>query len=299
MRNVIIDNPALGPRPSEPSPVFAAIRARSLLAMFVAAGALWIGAFVLLWPEELEIEEAPLPDALTGLALYALLALFLWLACLRAGVIDRFSLGRRPERRETWAYILLAVPLIGMAVVGLYILYLPLSYFFPAFVTEILLEELPPLIWWRAEPQFLLASLINALMLVVIAPVIEETFFRGFLLSRWWRKYGVPRAVVFSSLAFAFVHVDIIGGFVFGVVLSLIYVKTKSLIGPIIVHASNNAITILEVLLEGVVTGEIEMVYTLEEFRSYWWLALLGAAVGVPWLLWFVKRLLRREAVAA
>ncbi len=298
MRNVVIDNPT-GPMRPGPSPHFAAIRARRLLAIFVAAGALWIGAFVLLWPEELEIEEAPLPDALLGLALYALLALFLWLACLRAGVIDRFSLGQRPERRETWAYILLGVPLIAVAVVGLYILYLPLSYFSPAFVTSILLEKLPPLIWWRAEPQLLLASFVNALVIVVIAPVIEETFFRGFLLNRWWRKYGVPRAVVFSSLAFAFVHIDIIGGFVFGVVLSLIYVKTKSLIGPIIVHAANNGIALLPLLLEGVVTGEIEMVYTLEEFRSYWWLAPLGAAVGVPWLVWFVKRLLRREAVAA
>lgn len=294
MRNVAIDNPALGPKASEPSPVFAAIRARSLLGMFVAAAALLIGAYVLLWPEELEIEEAPLLDALVWSAFYVLLAFFLWLACLRAGVIDRFSLGPRPERRETQTYILLGVPLIGIAVVGLYILYLPLSYVYPAFVTEILLED-SPLIWWRAEPEFLLASFINALMIVVIAPVIEETFFRGFLLNRWWRKYGVPRAVIFSSVAFAVGHIDIIGGFVFGVVLSLIYVKTKSLIGPIIVHASNNTITILEVLLEGVVTGEIEMVYTLEEFRSYWWLALLGAAVGVPWLLWFVKKLYRPD----
>ena len=297
MRNVVIDNPT-GPMRPGPSPHFAAIRGRVLLGMFVAAAALSIGAYVLLWPEELEIEEAPLPDALMGLALYALLALFLWLACLRAGVIDRFSLGRRPERRETWAYVLLGVPLIAVSLFGLYILYLPLSYFFPAFVTVWLLE-LPPLIRWRADPEFLLASFINALLVVVIAPVIEETFFRGFLLNRWWRKYGVPRAVVFSSLAFAFVHIDIIGGFVFGAVLSLIYVKTKSLIGPIVVHAANNGILLLWLLIEGVVTGEVKWAYTLEEFRSYWWLVPLGAVVGVPWLVWFVKRLFRREAVAA
>lgn len=297
MRNVVIDNPT-GPMRPGPSPHFAAIRGRVLLGMFVAAVALLGVAYVILWPEELEIEEAPLPDALMGLALYALLALFLWLACLKAGVINQFSLGLRPERRETQTYILLGVPLIAVSLCGVYILYLPLSYLFPAFVTWWLLE-LPPLIWWRGDAEALTASIINALVIVVIAPVIEETFFRGFLLNRWWRKYGVARAVIFSSVAFAFIHVEIIGGLVFAVVLSLIYVKTRSLIGPIIVHAANNGIALLPLLLEGVVTGEIEMVYTLEEFRSYWWLAPVGAAVGVPWLVWFVKRLLRREAVAA
>lgn len=297
MRNVVIDNPT-GPMRPGPSPHFAAIRGRVLLGMFVAAVALLGVAYVILWPEELEIEEAPLPDALMGLALYALLALFLWLACLKAGVINQFSLGLRPERRETQTYILLGVPLIAVSLCGVYILYLPLSYLFAAFVTWWLLE-LPPLIWWRGDAEALTASIINALVIVVIAPVIEETFFRGFLLNRWWRKYGVARAVIFSSVAFAFIHVEIIGGLVFAVVLSLIYVKTRSLIGPIIVHAANNGIALLPLLLEGVVTGEIEMVYTLEEFRSYWWLAPVGAAVGVPWLVWFVKRLLRREAVAA
>ena len=81
MRNVVIDNPT-GPMRPGPSPHFAAIRGRVLLGMFVAAVALLGVAYVILWPEELEIEEAPLPDALMGLALYALLALFLWLACL-------------------------------------------------------------------------------------------------------------------------------------------------------------------------------------------------------------------------
>ena len=47
----------------------------------------------------------------------------------------------------------------------------------------------------------------------------------------------------------------------------------------------------MSLLLEGIVYGEVKMVYTLEEFRPYWWPAPIGAAVGVPWLVWFVKRL--------
>ena len=96
----------------------------------------------------------------------------------------------------------------------------------------------------------------------------------------------------FSSIAFATLHVEIVGAIVFGIVLSLIYVKTKSLIGPIIAHVSNNAIVFLVVILEGIVYDDIS---ELDEFRAYWWLAALGAAVGVPWLVWICKRLDRRE----
>lgn len=298
MRNVVIDHPTEPMRPG-PSPHFAAIRARVLLGMLVLSFAVWWGGITLLWPKEPKLEDAALLFASAWFAAYyALLALFLWLACLRIGVINQLSFGSRPDPREIWVYILLGVPMSAVAVVSIYVLYLPLSYFFPEFVTAILFEY-SPAIWWRTEPHFLLENLVDALAFVVIVPVVEEIFFRGFLLNRWWRKYGVPRAVAFSSVVFAILHVDIIGALLFAVIVSLIYVKTKSLIGPIIVHASNNAIPILENLIEGFVTGEVKMAYTLDEFRAYWWLALLGAAVGVPWLLWFVKRLFRREAVAA
>ena len=188
-------------------------------------------------------------------------------------------------------YILLGIPLIGISVFGLYVLYLPLSYIFPSFVIFMLFDY-PPVILWRGDFEALLANGINTVMIVVIAPVIEEIFFRGFLLNRWWRNYGMRKTMFFSSIAFAALHVEIIGAIVFGIVLSLIYVKTKSLIGPIIAHVSNNAIVFLVVILEGIVYDDIS---ELDEFRAYWWLAALGAAVGVPWLVWICKRLVRRE----
>ena len=76
---------------SEPSPVFAVIRARSLLGMLVLAFAAGTGV-VFVWPPL----EAPIPDAVLGLAIYVLLAGFLWLACLRAGVFTRIHSVRDP-----------------------------------------------------------------------------------------------------------------------------------------------------------------------------------------------------------
>jgi membrane protease YdiL (CAAX protease family) len=261
--------------------------------MLVVAFMAGIGA-VFAWPQLLNVDEAPIPDAVLGLSFYVLLAAFLWLACMRAGILNQISFGPRPSWREMRVYILFGIPLIGIAVFGLYVLYMPLSYIFPSFVIFMLLD-VPPVILWRGDFEALLANGINTVMIVVIAPVIEEIFFRGFLLNRWWRKYGIGKAIIFSSMAFAVLHVDIIGGMVFGIVLSIIYVKTKSLIGPIVAHVSNNAIAVLlEIVFEGIVYDDISEM-TLDEFRTYWWLAAIGAAVGVPWLVWFFNRWVKRE----
>ena len=224
---------------------------------------------------------------------YGLLSVFLWYGCRNAGVGLRIPSDAWPPRNELWAYILLGIPLIAIAILGFYILYLPLSYVFPDSVVWWALDT-PPFYRWSGTPEILLASGINAITSVLIGPVVEEFFFRGFLLNRWRRKYGVEFAVIFSSIIFAVLHVEFIGGIVFGAVLALIYIKTGSLIGPIIAHISNNAIDLLWTIFDDVVYGELSSP-TLDEFRSDWWVALLGAAVGVPWLLWFCKKLLGRE----
>ncbi len=276
---------------SDLSAILASIRGRVLLAMLVVSVAAPFFAAPLIWPEYEDTWETPLEDAVLGLSLYLLLAALIGAAGLRAGWARRFSLGARPGRREGLGYVLLAVPLIGVAILSIYVIYLPLSLVEPELVAWWLFES-PPLIWWRGDPEALLANGLNVLTLVLVAPVMEEIFFRGFLLHRWRVAYGDRRAVVFSSLLFAILHVDILGGMVFGVVLSLIAIRTRSLIGPILAHAANNTIVLLLLLVETAVHGGAPET-SLEEFHAYWWLAPLGAVVGIPWLLWFSRRLLR------
>lgn len=277
----------------EPSPLYSAIRARILFLVLVLAVVAWGVCAELVWPQWLSEEATPLTEALAGVAFYGFLAGFLWLACLRAGIVGRFTLGARPHRRQVWTYILLGIPLIATAVSGFYILYLPLSYIFPDFVSWVLLD-FDSIIWWRGDFAAIAASGVNVIMMLVIAPVIEEVIFRGFLLNRWWQKYGAYRAVFYSSLIFSFLHVEVIGGMIFGIVLSLIYMKTKSLVGPIVVHASNNAIALVLLILEILAHGDIPKT-SIDEFRAEWWVALVGAAVGIPWLVWFCRKLSRQE----
>ncbi len=276
-------------------PIFTAIRARSLLGMLVLAFIVpYLGA-TLFWPQWLTAEEPSVLEALLDLTVYILLTSLILIACLEAGVIDQISFGKRPGWRQIWAYLLLGIPLIGVAIFSMYIMYLPLSYVFPDFVVWLLLES-PPIIWWRFEVDAVLATGINVILIAIIAPIVEEILFRGFLLNRWCQKYGTGKAVFFSSLIFAGFHFDIIGGFVFGAVLSLIYLRTKTLVGPILVHISNNTIVILILITEGIIyDGPLET--TIDEFRAYWWLAPIGAAIGFPWLVWFLRRLTSRGSV--
>ncbi|MGE6548418.1 CPBP family intramembrane glutamic endopeptidase [Bacillus mycoides] len=79
---------------------------------------------------------------------------------------------------------------------------------------------------------------------VFIAPIVGEFVFRGFLLQRFAAKWGTSIAMVVVALLFACLHVDFLGAVVFSIVLSIVYIRTKSLLMPISIHMLNNALVL-------------------------------------------------------
>ncbi|WP_033706519.1 CPBP family intramembrane glutamic endopeptidase [Bacillus mycoides] len=75
---------------------------------------------------------------------------------------------------------------------------------------------------------------------VFIAPIVGEFVFRGFLLQRFAAKWGTSVAMIAVALLFAILHVDFLGAAVFSIVLSIVYIRTKSLLMPIAIHMLNN-----------------------------------------------------------
>lgn len=79
-------------------------------------------------------------------------------------------------------------------------------------------------------------GLYNAQLLVVavfVAPVVEELVFRGVLLTRWAAKWGPTVGILLSSFVFGIGHdVDFVGAFTFGIVMSLLYMSTRTLLIP-------------------------------------------------------------------
>lgn len=79
---------------------------------------------------------------------------------------------------------------------------------------------------------------------IVLAPVVEEVFFRGILYPYLKQRTRQSFALIVTSVLFAAIHFNVmifIPLVFFGIVLALLYERTDSLITPIATHAVFNA----------------------------------------------------------
>lgn len=110
-----------------------------------------------------------------------------------------------------------------------------------------------PAVWWTVV-------VLRFVRLVVVVPLVEEIFWRGFLM-RWlvdpdrpfWEiPFGTYRlrAVVVTTVCFALAHqpVDYLGAVVFGLAMAWLAVRTRSLGACVIMHAIANLLLGLYVL---------------------------------------------------
>ena len=94
----------------------------------------------------------------------------------------------------------------------------------------------------------------NSLLAGILVPIAEETFFRG-VLYRWLRdKWGMVAGALISGLIFGAAHFEpatVVPAILLGVVLALVYERSRSLWPSIIIHALNNlsAVILLYALL--------------------------------------------------
>lgn len=200
--------------------------------------------------------------------------------------------GQWPNRREMWTYLTLAIPMVGINFVGMYLLFWPLSYIAPKFVSWWLLDKSTPDLIWVPSLEAICVNSLVVLRIALLVPIVEEIVFRGFILHRWRERYGEKGGIVMSSVLFGILHPEILGTIVGAMIVSVLCLRTKSLVGPILVHIGNNLGIMLYILVYGFIGGDVEGMWdasTIEEFRSEWWLAPIGAVIGIPWLLWFVR----------
>ena len=166
----------------------------------------------------------------------------------------------------------------------LWLTYCPLSYISPSLVESLILEgEL------LSSPHSILNNVLEIAILIVIAPVVEEVFFRGILLNRWATKWGIRKAIVFSSIAFAVLHIDFLGAFLFSVVVAILYIKTRTLAVPIAAHILNNAIVLGVTLALEPLQGDFDNI-SIEGFRSVIWIGITLFIITLPILIVYLKR---------
>lgn len=79
----------------------------------------------------------------------------------------------------------------------------------------------------------------------------------------------------------------------FGWVMGLLYVQSRTLIVPIVCHALNNAVALAFGSLPPQADA-IDAVSSLEPLRSSWWIGLLLIGLSLPGLIWFTRKNLPR-----
>ena len=96
----------------------------------------------------------------------------------------------------------------------------------------------------------------EVIAIMIIAPIVEEVIFRGLILSRLRKAVPIVWAVTISSLLFGISHgqiIWIIYTFILGIILSIVVVKTKSLIAGILLHILFNIFgTVIPTVCDGV-----------------------------------------------
>ncbi|MEM9536521.1 MAG: CPBP family intramembrane glutamic endopeptidase [Cyanobacteria bacterium P01_A01_bin.3] len=82
------------------------------------------------------------------------------------------------------------------------------------------------------------------LVVSVMAPLFEETLFRGFLLPSLTRVMPVWGAIAISAVLFAVVHLnvsDLLPLTTLGIVLGVVYSRSRNLLAPMLLHSCWNA----------------------------------------------------------
>lgn len=91
----------------------------------------------------------------------------------------------------------------------------------------------------------------------LVAPINEEIFFRGFLVPKLGKVFGVTAGIVISALIFAVLHISYLSisefaaALFFGLIAGYAFVRTKSLYTSITGHMLVNFVTIISLISIG------------------------------------------------
>jgi membrane protease YdiL (CAAX protease family) len=145
-----------------------------------------------------------------------------------------------PSNREVWRLIGIVILVDIFVVKPLHVIFT--TYFFPeANEQEIItvLEELSPK-----------SSILMALSVSLLTPILEELLFRGFILGVLLKCYDDRTSIVISALIFAIAHEPVAYGMAFGggLLYGWIRVKTGSIVPSMITHILWNSFVSIIVL---------------------------------------------------
>ncbi len=123
----------------------------------------------------------------------------------------------------------------------------------------------------------------------ILPSLFEELVFRGAMVERFGRKYGFKTGVILSSVIFGILHLDVIGAIFFGIILSLIYLKTSSLFIPVLIHLINNGLVVVFIFFDDQFL-QIEPWETIDPYIAQGWLGVVLFIASSAWIYSYLKK---------
>ncbi len=136
--------------------------------------------------------------------------------------------------------------IISWSIIGLFLAYL--AQFIAASIEMYVLNINPGSENTAEIMNIINASTVFLLIPAIFAPILEELLFRKIIFGSLYKRINFFWAAILSSLAFGVIHLDLTHLLIYtgmGLVFSYLYVKTKTIIVPIIVHMGMNTITVI------------------------------------------------------
>lgn len=127
--------------------------------------------------------------------------------------------------------------------------YLVISGLIVSFFWELGVEEIPgfqkqtPIIPFFGEANW--EVMIAFVVVAMIAPVVEEVFFRGFILPTLVGRFKLWAGTILAAAVFALIHLEfqkLIPLFILGLIMNELYLRTRSLWPGIGFHVLNNVV---------------------------------------------------------
>jgi uncharacterized protein len=260
--------------------------------------------------------------AVLGVLLILLIQFVLTVPLVIMNVICEQVLHQHSPQLERHPFVIACINLVAFGVpiaLGLYLNRLTFRRAFPAdritirqlacvIVTvlgaTVLLSEadnvfralLPPPQWLvKVIEDVLLAQekvLSRIFLLVIIAPVTEELFFRGIVLRGLLGRHRPAVAVTLTALLFAALHLNpwqFLSALFLGITFGWFYLRTGSVLLCVLAHATANALSIVSTLIQLDVPGLTGIPDLGVVAFQPWWLNLSGLVVFLAGIWGFLR----------
>ncbi|MFO7743757.1 MAG: type II CAAX endopeptidase family protein [Psychroflexus sp.] len=134
-------------------------------------------------------------------------------------------------------------------------------------------------------PAFIYSSIVS----LIVSPIFEELFYRKFLLVELMHKNKKITSIIVSSLCFSILHIEtplnLIPTFIFGIISSIIFIKTNKIGYSIVLHF------LMNLLIQTLYVFDFTIdrwLFDLNFNLTYWSIFLIG--IGITYL--GIKKLL-------